>query len=68
MLKNSPSPLSKTKLVPKEQDYSQWYLDVAKRAELFEYSPTPGCIIFLPKSAALWEKVKLRVNGILECK
>lgn len=65
---NQVTNFSKTKLTPKEQDYSEWYLDVAKRGQLFEYSPTPGCIIFLPKAVSLWEKVKSEVNGLLEMK
>ncbi len=54
--------LSKIKLTSKETDYSQWYLDVAKAWELFEYSPVPGCMIFLPKSVTIWEKIKQEVN------
>ena len=54
--------LSKIKLTSKETDYSQWYLDVAKAWEMFEYSPVPGCMIFLPKSVTIWEKIKQEVN------
>ena len=54
--------LSKIKLTSKETDYSQWYLDVAKAWEMFEYSPVPGCMIFLPKSVTIWEKIKHEVN------
>lgn len=60
--------LKKTKLTSKEVDYSEWYLDVAKRAELFEYSPTPGCITFLPKSVRIWDKVRAETNQRLELK
>ena len=52
----------KIKLTPKEQDYSQWYLDVAKNWEMFEYSPVPGCINFLPKAIEIREKVKEEIN------
>jgi len=60
------SELSKVKLASKENDYSQWYLDVAKAWELFEYSPVPGCIIFLPKSVTIREKIKEEVNKRLK--
>jgi prolyl-tRNA synthetase len=53
---------SKIKIASKEVDYSQWYLDVAKAWELFEYSPTPGCIVFKPKSVTLWEQMKEYMN------
>ncbi|HRI35939.1 MAG TPA: His/Gly/Thr/Pro-type tRNA ligase C-terminal domain-containing protein [bacterium] len=60
----------KIKLTSREQDYSQWYLDVAQTGELFEYSPTPGCITFLPKSTDIWQRIrahidaKIRVMGV----
>lgn len=53
---------SKIKISSKETDYSQWYLDVAKAGDLFEYSPTPGCIVFKPKSVTLWEQMKENMN------
>ncbi len=58
--------LSKIKLTPKEKDYSQWYLDVAKTWNMFEYSPVPGCITFLPKTVTIWEKTKEEVNKIIK--
>ncbi len=60
--------LSKAKLTSRETDYNEWYLDVAKRGELFEYSPTPGCIYFLPKAAALWERIKAELNVLIDAK
>lgn len=60
---NTPnSSFSKTKLTTREEDYSQWYLDVAKAGEMFDYAPTPGCIIFLPKAVSIWERIKQEVN------
>ena len=53
-------------LTPRSQDYSQWYLDVAKAADLFEYSPTPGCITFLPKSVAIWDRIRSTMQMKLE--
>ncbi|MDD2566061.1 MAG: His/Gly/Thr/Pro-type tRNA ligase C-terminal domain-containing protein [Candidatus Gracilibacteria bacterium] len=53
---------TKIKISSKQEDYSQWYLDVAKAGDLFEYSPTPGCIVFKPKAVTLWEKMKLEMN------
>lgn len=60
--------LSKVKLTSKTEDYSQWYLDVAKAWELFEYSPVPGCITFLPKSVTIWEKIKEEINKKISLK
>lgn len=58
--------LSKIKLTSKEEDYSQWYLDVAKAWDLFEYSPVPWCMIFLPKSVTIWEKIKDEINQVIK--
>lgn len=56
------SNFSKIKLTKKENDYAQWYLDVAKNWDLFEYSPTPWCITFLPKAVNIWEKIKSEID------
>jgi hypothetical protein len=40
---------NKAKLTSRSQDYAAWYLDVAKNGDLFEYSPTPGCITNLSR-------------------
>jgi prolyl-tRNA synthetase len=57
---------SKVKLTKRETDYAQWYLDVAKSGALYETSPTPGCISFLPKAVSIWEKIKFETNARLE--
>lgn len=57
---------SKISLQSKEIDYSKWFLDVAKYWELFEYSSTPWCIIFLPKAVNIWEKLKHEIDKNLE--
>lgn len=49
---------SKIKLTPQQEDYSQWYLDVAHASDMFEYAPVTGCITFLPKSVNLWGKIR----------
>jgi prolyl-tRNA synthetase len=59
---------SKIKLTSREIDYSQWYLDVAKSWELFEYSPVQWCITFLPKSVTIWEKIKYEINKKISLK
>lgn len=58
--------LSKVKLTLKEEDYSQWYLDISKAWDLFEYSPVPWCMIFLPKAVTIWEKIKEEMNNIIK--
>ena len=33
------------KITPRDEDYSQWYLDVIFGADLAEYGPTKGSMI-----------------------
>lgn len=35
-----------------EEDFTQWYTDVVKKAELMEYSAVKGCMIFRPNGYA----------------
>ncbi|HOU54579.1 MAG TPA: His/Gly/Thr/Pro-type tRNA ligase C-terminal domain-containing protein [Myxococcota bacterium] len=42
-------------IVPRSQDYSQWYLDVIAAAELADYAPVRGCMVIRPLGYALWE-------------
>lgn len=43
------------KITPRDQDYSQWYLDVIEAADLAEYAPVKGCMIIKPYGYAIWE-------------
>lgn len=53
-------------ITPQATDYSQWYLDVAKAGDLFEYSPTPGCITFLPKAVTMWDRIRTTMQKKLD--
>ena len=35
-----------TEITPQGEDFSRWYIDVIKKAELMDYSPVRGCIVF----------------------
>ena len=39
-------------------DYSQWYLDVIKAAELADYAPVRGCMVIRPTRYSIWENVQ----------
>ncbi len=38
-----------------EVDFTQWYTDVVKKAELADYSSVRGCMIIRPYGYAIWE-------------
>jgi len=39
----------------KEDDYSRWYLDIVKKADLMDYGPVKGTMIIKPYGYAIWE-------------
>ncbi len=45
-------------ITPRDEDYSQWYLDVVKAAKLADYSPVRGCMIIRPNGYGLWENMQ----------
>ena len=46
------------KITPREKDYSQWYNDIIKIADLAEHSEVRGCMIIKPYGFAIWENMK----------
>lgn len=42
---------------PKE-DFSRWYLDVIREAELSDSAPVRGCMVIRPYGFAIWENMK----------
>jgi prolyl-tRNA synthetase len=45
-------------ITPRSEDYSQWYTEVIRRAELADYSPVRGCMVIMPYGYALWENIQ----------
>jgi prolyl-tRNA synthetase len=46
------------KVTPRSQDFAAWYNDIVLRAELADYSPVRGCIVFRPDGFAVWEALR----------
>jgi len=46
------------KITTREKDYSQWYSDIIKVADLAEHSVVRGCMVIKPYGFAIWEKMK----------
>ena len=46
------------KITPRSQDYSEWYTEVIRGAELADYAPVRGCMVIRPYGYELWENVK----------
>ncbi|NPA38196.1 MAG: proline--tRNA ligase [Candidatus Nanohaloarchaeota archaeon] len=48
--------------VKKNEDFSEWYVQVVTRAGLADYSPVKGCMIIKPWGYAIWEKIQQYLN------
>ena len=44
-----------TEITPRSEDFSRWYIDVVRRAELADCSPVKGCMVIRPYGYAIWE-------------
>jgi prolyl-tRNA synthetase len=49
-------------ITPQSEDFSRWYLDVIKKADLMSYSPVRGCIVFKPDSYEIWENIQRELD------
>ncbi len=45
-------------ITPRNQDYSQWYLDIVRKAGLADNSAVRGCMVIKPYGYAIWEKMR----------
>lgn len=39
-------------------DFSKWYTDIVKKAELMDYSSVKGCMVIEPYGYAIWENIQ----------
>src|SRR6267142_4799768 len=46
------------KVTPRSEDFAAWYNEIVLRAELADYSPVRGCIVFRPDGFAIWEALR----------
>lgn len=45
-------------IASKEKDFSQWYVDVVRKAELADYTSIKGCMVIRPYGYGLWENMQ----------
>ncbi len=51
-----------TEITPQSTDFSQWYLDVVRKAELADYSPVKGFMVIRPYGYAIWELIQRELD------
>ena len=44
------------------EDFTQWYTDVVKKAELIDYSSVKGCMVIRPNGYAIWENIQKELD------
>ncbi|ATF11553.1 proline--tRNA ligase [Brevibacillus brevis X23] len=49
-------------ITPQSEDFSRWYIDAIKKADLMDYTPVRGCIVFKPDGFELWERIQEAMN------
>jgi len=45
-------------ITKRTEDYSRWYQDVIREAELADNSPVRGCMVIRPNGYAIWENIQ----------
>ncbi len=51
-----------TAITPRSEDFSRWYTDLVRRAELADYSPVKGCMVIRPYGYAIWELIQRNLD------
>ncbi len=54
------------KVTPMGEDFSRWYTDVVKMAQLAEHAPVKGCMVIRPYGFALWENMRDRLDRMIK--
>ena len=49
-----------------EADFSQWYTDVVKKAELVDYSSVKGLVVLRPYAYAIWENIQSKLDSMFK--
>jgi prolyl-tRNA synthetase len=53
-------------LPKRSEDYSLWYNELVKRADLAENSPVRGCMVIKPYGYSIWEKMQAQLDAMFK--
>ena len=53
-------------ITKREEDYSQWYNDIVRKAGLAENSAVRGCMVIKPYGFAIWENMKAELDRMFK--
>ncbi|MFP4206643.1 MAG: proline--tRNA ligase, partial [Spirochaetaceae bacterium] len=54
------------RITPRQENYSDWYVDVVLNAELADYSPIKGTMVIRPRGYALWERMQRALDDMFK--
>jgi len=53
-------------VTPQSENFSAWYNDVVKKADLAEHGPVKGTMVIKPYGFALWDNVKYELDSMIK--
>lgn len=53
-------------VTPRNEDYSQWYLDIVKNANLASNSAVRGCMVIKPYGFGIWERMQRQLDDMFK--
>ena len=53
-------------ITSREQNYSQWYIDVVLKSEMADYSPVKGCMVIRPTGYGIWENIQKNLDRMFK--
>lgn len=53
-------------ITSRAEDYSKWYNDIVKKAELADHSAVRGCMVIKPTGFAIWENMQKELDRMFK--
>jgi prolyl-tRNA synthetase len=53
-------------ITSRSEDYSLWYNDIVRKADLADYSAVRGCMVIKPYGFAIWEKMQQQLDKMFK--
>ncbi|MBI5913934.1 MAG: proline--tRNA ligase [Bacteroidetes bacterium] len=53
-------------ITSREQDYSQWYIDIVQKANLADHSAVRCCMVIKPNGFAIWENIQAQLDRMFK--
>ena len=53
-------------ITSREEDYSKWYSDIVKRANMADHSAVRGCMVIKPYGFAIWENMRDQLDSMFK--